>query len=119
MVFLFCGFDCNQFKAFVAEWGQFMLAVPLEVFIRLSVLNFVQQKVFAVPVILQAQPEQVAASPFGETAIRTWQRVAELPRNFDWWHLAGLSSALLAAVTFAMLQSIYTAKRSRQTTMTL
>ena len=78
-----------------------------------NVLSTVAIAVFAVPVILQAQPEQVAASPFGETAIRTWQRVAELPRNLDWWHLAGLSSALLAAAIFAILPSIYTAKRSR------
>lgn len=82
---------------------------------RLGVLRFknllstIALAAFAIPVILQTRPERVLASPMGETAIRSWQRVADHLLSQPGWHYAGLTAAVLTSAMF----SVWLALRSK------
>lgn len=70
-----------------------------------NVLSMVALAAFAIPVILQTRPERVLASPMGETAVRSWQRVGEQLLAAPSWHFAGIATALVAAIVFTICLS--------------
>ncbi|MGK0303109.1 MAG: hypothetical protein ACI89X_003997 [Planctomycetota bacterium] len=90
-----------------------LVAVVTVCWRRLGVLRFknmlsmVALAAFAIPVILQTRPERVLASPMGETAVRSWQRVAEHLLSQPPWHYAGLTTAVLAGAMFSVWLSLW------------
>lgn len=74
---------------------------------RLGILRFKNVLAIAaiaalsIPVILQMRPDQNLAAPIGETAGRSWQRVADGLLSQPYWHYGGLIVAVLAGVMFS------------------
>lgn len=79
-----------------------------------NVLSTIALFAFAIPVVLQTQPERVLARPIGEVATRSWHRVAEHLLALPFLHYAGLIAAIAAAALFAHYQSRHKPVPTRQ-----
>ncbi len=90
-----------------------LVAVVTTCWRRLGVLRFknglstAALAAFAIPVILQTRPERALASPIGETAVRSWQRVAEQLLSQPCWHYTGLTLAVLAGAMFSIWLALW------------
>jgi hypothetical protein len=90
-----------------------LVAVVTTYWRRLGVLRFknglstAALAAFAIPVILQTRPEGALASPMGETAVRSWQRVAEQLLSQPCWHYTGLTLAVLAGAMFSIWLALW------------
>jgi hypothetical protein len=106
-------FDAIHLATVLGTFG--LVAIATICLRRLGVLRFknvlstVALAAFAIPAILQTRPERVLASPMGETAVRSWQRVADHLLSQPGWHYAGLTAAVLTGAMF----SVWLALRSK------
>jgi hypothetical protein len=66
-----------------------------------NMLSMAALAAFAIPVILQTRPERDLASPISETAVRSWQRVADQLLSQPCWHYTGLIVAVLTSAVFS------------------